>query len=212
MKPSNQPLFETQIAVEPKLFKSVSIAESVSLYGPEALSDAQVIQALLSHSKPGRAESLLQQAGSLGRLASMGPSELQGLGLSKTEMARFAVLQEVHRRSTRSFDRPRISSPRSAGEYLLPKVQGWTEERFGMLALNAKGDLLADRVLAHGTATACLISPQEFFREALRFGATTALAWHNHPSGDPTPSREDLALTHRLRCQFHKPMIIPRSR
>lgn len=81
-----------------------------------------------------------------------------------------------------SFDRPRISSPRAAGTYLLPKDQGWTEERFGMLALNAKGDLIADRILAHGTATVCLISPREFSREALRFGTTSALAWHNHPS------------------------------
>ena len=130
----------------------------------------------------------------------MGPSELQALGLTSPETARFAVLQEVQRRSSRSVERPRISSPRTAGTYLLPKAQGWTEERFGMLALNAKGDLIADRVLAHGTATACLISPREFFREALRYGATTALAWHNHPSGDPTPSREDCALTTRLRA------------
>ncbi len=50
----------------------------------------------------------------------------------------------------------------------------------------------------HPTAT--LVSPREFFREALRYGATSALAWHNHPSGDPTPSREDIALTGRLRA------------
>lgn len=198
MKPSNTPLIDLQSAPAAQPLKSLPIAESVSLYGPETLSDAQIIEALLSRTKPGRAESILQQAGSLGRLAALGPSELQDLGLSKAEMARFAVLQEVQRRSTRSFDRPRISSPRAAGEYLLPKVQGWTEERFGMLALNAKGDLIADRVLAHGTATACLISPREFFREALRFGATSAVAWHNHPSGDPAPSREDCALTNRL--------------
>lgn len=199
MKPSNQPLFEAQSNREIQPLKAIPIAESVSLYGPEALSDAQIIEALLSRTNPGRAEGILQQAGSLGRLAALGPSELQGLGLSKAEMARFAVLQEVQRRSTRSFERPRISSPRAAGEYLLPKVQGWTEERFGMLALNAKGDLIADRLLAHGTATACLISPREFFREALRFGATSVVAWHNHPSGDPTPSREDIQLTNRLR-------------
>lgn len=58
---------------------------------------------------------------------------------------------------------------------------------------------LADRILNQGTSTATLVSPREFFREALRFGATTALAWHNHPSGDPEPSREDRALTTRLR-------------
>jgi len=200
MTPSSLPLFDQQVLPGSPSSKSFPVAESVAMYGPEALSDAQIIEAMLNRARPGRAESILSQAESLGRLVAMGPAELHNLGLTKAEMARFAILQEVHRRSTRGgFDRPRISSPRSAGTYLLPKVQGWTEERFGMLALNAKGDLLADRVLAHGTATACLISPREFFREALRFGATTALAWHNHPSGDPTPSREDMALTTRLR-------------
>lgn len=199
MTHSNLPRFDQPQAVAPKQFKSFPVAETVALYGPESLSDSQIIEAMLNRAHPGRAEKILRQVESLGRLVVLGPAELQNLGLTKAEMARFAILQEVQRRSTRSSERPRITSPRAAGEYLLPKVQGWTEERFGMLALNAKGDLLADRVLAHGTATACLISPREFFREALRFGATSALAWHNHPSGDPTPSREDMALTTRLR-------------
>ena len=68
-----------------------------------------------------------------------------------------------------------------------------------MLALNAKGELLADREISRGTATGTLVSPREFFREALRYGAVLALAWHNHPSGDPTPSMEDCILTKRLR-------------
>jgi DNA repair protein RadC len=115
-------------------------------------------------------------------------------------MARFGVLQEVYRRSQRSTERPRITSPRAAGTYLLPRCTGWTEERFGLLALSAKGDLLAERILSQGTATATLVSPREFYREALRYGAVSALAFHNHPSGDPTPSREDCALTTRLRA------------
>jgi DNA repair protein RadC len=199
MTASSLPLFDAQPFQAPT--RPFPVAETVALYGPEALSDAQIIEAMLNRVRPGRAELVLQQAGSMARLVSMGPSELQALGLTKAEMARFAILQEVHRRSTRGgFDRPKIASPRAAGAYLLPKVQGWTEERFGMLALGAKGDLLADRTLSQGTATATLISPREFFREALRFGATSALAWHNHPSSDPTPSREDVALTGRLRA------------
>ena len=94
----------------------------------------------------------------------------------------------------------RITSPRAAGDYLLPRCQGLGEERFGLLALNAKGELLAERVMSQGTATGTLVSPREFFREALRYGATSALAYHNHPSGDPAPSREDTQLTHRLRA------------
>ncbi len=198
MDPINTSLFGLTSTTQ-KPSRLPSIAETVSLYGPESLSDVQIIQALLSRAGLGRADNILRAAGSLGRLMSMGPAELQAMSLSKSEMARFAVLREFQHRSTRSPERPRITSPRAAGDYLLPKVQGWTEERFGMLALNAKGELLADRVLAQGTATACLISPREFFREALRFGATTALAWHNHPSGDPNPSRVDCALTSRLR-------------
>ena len=183
----------------PSPTKTLPVAETVARYGPETLSDAQIVEALLNRPRPGRSEEILNQAGTLARLAAMGPGELKTLGLTQAEAARFAILAEVQRRSSRVCDRPRITSPRAAGTYLLPKVQGWTEERFGMLALNAKGELIADRILAHGTATACLISPREFFREALRFGATSALAWHNHPSGDPTPSREDGALTKRLR-------------
>jgi DNA repair protein RadC len=198
MTTSNLPLF-SQPSDSISQSRAFPLAETVALYGPESLSDAQIIEAMLNRVRPGRAEEILHQVESLGRLVTLGPAELQALGLTKVEMARFAVLQEMQRRSTRSFERPRITSPRAAGSYLLPKVQGWTEERFGMLALNAKGELLADRILSQGTATATLISPREFFREALRFGATTALAWHNHPSGDPTPSREDCALTTRLR-------------
>jgi len=198
MSPDSHPFF-TRKTLKASCPKPVPVAENVALYGPESLSDAQIIEAMLTRSFPGRAEEVLQRAESLGRLVDMGLAELKALGMSKAEIARFAVLQEVHRRSTRNFERPRIASPRAAGAYLLPKVQGWTEERFGILCLNAKGDLIADRILAHGTATACLISPREFFREALRFSAISALAWHNHPSGDPTPSREDVQLTNRLR-------------
>ncbi len=175
------------------------VSETLAMYGPEALSDAQIIEAMLTRTRAGRAETMLAQAGSLARMTAMGPAELQAIGLTRVEMARFAILQEVQRRSQRSVERPRISSPRAAGAYLLPRCTGWTEERFGLLSLNAKGELLAERILSQGTATATLISPREFFREALRYGATTALAFHNHPSGDPTPSREDCALTKRLR-------------
>ena len=200
MTSSNLPLFDQLITAAPSQPKCFPVAETVALYGPEFLSDSQIIEAMLNRVRPGRAEKILCQVESLGSLVAMGPAELQVLGLTKAEMARFAVLQEVQRRSSRRSERPRITSPRAAGTYLLPKVQGWTEERFGILALNAKGELQADRILSQGTATATLISPREFFREALRFGATTALAWHNHPSGDPTPSREDMALTTRLRA------------
>ncbi len=147
------------------------------------------------------AQRTLACTGGLGQLLSLGLDDWRaqpGIGPAKACQLWAAV--ELARRTQRRAERPRIASPRSAADYLLPRCRGWTEERFGLLALNTKGELLAERILSQGTATATLVSPREFFREALRYGASTALAYHNHPSGDPTPSREDVQLTRRLQA------------
>ena len=89
MTPFSLPLFPT--ASIHATAKAFPVAESVALYGPESLSDAQIIEAMLNRVRPGRADQILQQAGSMSRLVAMGPSELQALGLSKAEMARFAI-------------------------------------------------------------------------------------------------------------------------
>ena len=167
----------------------------------EGLADAELLALLWGTGRRGQSAVELAQA-VLGRTG--GIAGLLGLGftdwLEQPGLGPAKAATELARRGQRSAERPRITSPRAAGAYLLPRCQGWTEERFGLLALNAKGDLLAERILSQGTATATLISPREFFREALRYGATTALAYHNHPSGDPTPSREDTQLTRRLQA------------
>lgn len=172
----------------------------------EHLSEAELLALLWGSGQKGRSalelgHDLLSQTGGLSNLLSLGLhqwTELPGIGEAKA--CQLWAVVELGRRGKRTPDRLRITSPRCAGDYLLPRCSGWTEERFGLLALGAKGDLLAERILSQGTATATLISPREFFREALRYGASSALAWHNHPSGDPTPSREDIQLTRRLQA------------
>jgi DNA repair protein RadC len=172
----------------------------------EHLSEAELLALLWGSGHKGRsavelAQDLLGRCGGLAGLMAAGLQDLRDLpGIGPAKAAQLWAAQELCRRSQRRSERPRITSPRAAGAYLLPRCQGWTEERFGLLALNAKGELLAERILSQGTATATLISPREFFREALRYGATTALAFHNHPSGDASPSREDIQLTRRLRA------------
>lgn len=177
------------------------VLERAAAYGVDHLSDAQLVGLLLSHKAEDRADPLLNRAGGMGGLLRLGPAELRELGLTEREAIRVGVIPELLRRVHHgAAERPCITSPRAAGAYLLPRCIGLTEECFGLLALNAKGVLLAERTLSKGTATATLISPREFFREALRCGATSAIAWHNHPSGDPAPSQEDLMLTRRLRA------------
>ncbi|HEY3401488.1 MAG TPA: DNA repair protein RadC [Geothrix sp.] len=172
----------------------------------EALADADLLALLWGTGLRGQsavelAQAVLGRTGGLAGLLTLGLNDwLDQPGLGPAKAGQLWAALELSRRAQRGSDRLRITSPRAAGSYLLPRCQGWTEERFGLLALNAKGDLLAERILSQGTATATLISPREFFREALRYGASTALAFHNHPSGDPTPSREDIQLTRRLQA------------
>lgn len=185
-------------APKPNQNKPITVAEAAALFGADALSDHQLLEILFAKDSPVAPLELLDQVGTLQALIAMGPMELRALGVTPEDAARIEVLGEIQRRSTRTV-RARVANPRMAGAYLLPKASGLTAERFGILCLNARNEVIADRILSQGTATATLISPREIFREALRYGATTVLAWHNHPSGDPTPSREDLALTARLR-------------
>jgi DNA repair protein RadC len=87
----------------------------------------------------------------------------------------------------------------AAGAYLLDRSHGWTEERIGLMALNARGDLLATRILVQGPKVPP-IDPKDFFREALRYGATMVIAFLNHTDGDPTPTRDDTQLARRLQA------------
>jgi DNA repair protein RadC len=172
----------------------------------EELSEADLLALLWGSGQRGRsavelAQEILSRSGGLSGVMGLGLQEWIGMpGLGPARACQLWAAQELCRRCQRGAAKPRITSPRNAGSYLMTRCQGWTEERFGLLALNAKGDLLAERILSQGTSTGTLISPREFFREALRYGATSALAFHNHPSGDPSPSREDVQLTHRLRA------------
>ena len=89
-------------------------------------------------------------------------------------------------------------SARDIALFLLPQFGAAPVERFGIMLLDTRHRLIRTRLLSLGTLDASLVSPREVFREALLTGAAAIVAFHNHPSGDPTPSEEDIALTRRL--------------
>ncbi|BDU76184.1 JAB domain-containing protein [Mesoterricola sediminis] len=175
----------------------------------DELGDAEVLALLWGTGTRGLgavdlAHALLARHGGLKGLLGLGPREwaaCEGLGPAKAGQLWAAV--ELGRRLNRGPGPLRLGSPQAAGAYLLDRCAGWAEERFGLLALNVKGVLLADRILSQGTASATLVSPREFYREALRFGAVSAIGFHNHPSGEPQPSHEDRRLTRALREAGH---------
>jgi len=171
----------------------------------EELGDAELLALLWGSGLKGRsamdvAHELLAGHGGLAGLLGLGVKEWAALkGLGNARACQLWAALELGRRRGLGGALPRLNSPQAVGAHLLPRCLGWTEERFGLLALNTRNELLAERILSQGTATATLVTPREFYREALKFGAVRAVAFHNHPSGDPTPSGEDRHLTCRLR-------------
>jgi len=173
-------------------------------YGDE-LSDAELLALIWGSGRKGRSiveigQEILSITGGLSGLMSLGLRELSELpSVGPARAGQLWAAQEIARRSNRSHLKIKMSTPRAAGNYLLSRCAGWTEEHFGLLALNSKSELIAERLLSKGTAVGTMVTPREFYREALKYGALTVIAYHNHPSGTVEPSNEDRLLTDKLR-------------
>ena len=95
-------------------------------------------------------------------------------------------------------DRVQFDGPEDVAAYLVPQYGSRSVEHFGIVLLDTKHRVLRTRVLSVGTLDASLVHPREVFREATLGGAAAIVLFHNHPSGDPVPSSDDVALTTRL--------------
>jgi DNA repair protein RadC len=95
-------------------------------------------------------------------------------------------------------DRLQVVTPRDAAEFLVPQFGTRPVEQFGVVLLDTKHRVLRTTVLSVGTLDASIVHPREVFRAAASAGAAALVLFHNHPSGDPTPSDDDIALTRRL--------------
>jgi DNA repair protein RadC len=91
-----------------------------------------------------------------------------------------------------------VTSPRVVAELLLPQYGNRTVEQFGVVLLDTKRRVLRITVVSVGTLDSSIVHPREIFREATAAGAAALVLFHNHPSGDPEPSTEDVQLTRRL--------------
>ena len=146
----------------------------------------------------------LEQA--LGRMGLVGLSRADAVhlaretGLCPDSCERLAALFEVGRlveaeRWTRSDS---VRSPSGVYRLLAPRVRGLERETFFVLLLDGRHRLLASERVSEGTLTTSLVHPREVFRTAIRSSAAAVVVAHNHPSGDPEPSRQDLEVTRRL--------------
>jgi len=178
--------------------------ERLARHGSSALSNRELVAILLGTGARGAsaldvAEGLLDSG--LRGLAGRSLPDLTGeRGLGRAKAARVLAALELGARLA-SEGRPGGGAFRTAadaGRFLLPRYGARPVETFGLLALDVRHRLKREVVVSTGCLTSSLVHPREVFQEAVVARAAALVLFHNHPSGDPEPSSEDLALTRRL--------------
>jgi DNA repair protein RadC len=177
--------------------------ERLAMRGPGGLSAAELIAVVWGTGSAGRsaldlAEEALARHASVGALARASDAELAGIpGVGCAKAARLAAAFELGRRSVADWPAGSwtIRSPRDVADRLMVEMGRLEREELRVLSLNAKNVVQRVSHVYMGNVSASLVRVGELFRDAVRLDASGVVLVHNHPSGDPTPSPDDLHLT-----------------
>lgn len=170
-------------------------------YGANVLSDAELLTILVGRNDRRAADAVLEQCGAVQTLPHESAHDLARIdGMTALRAAVVAAAVELGRRTLTqpAPERPRLGSPREVASFLLPHHGAYPVEKFGIVSMNAKHRVLRTTILSSGVIDASLVHPALVFRTAAAHRATAVVLFHNHPSGDPSPSGDDIALTARL--------------
>ena len=194
--------------------------------GAEALADYEVLEVLLFAAKPRGdtkplAKALIRQFGTLGEVLSASPDELKTVdGIGEAAVASISVVREAARRlaAAQIANKPLLSSFDALLDYCRIHVSYAKIEEFHLLFLDTKNRLLKHERQGVGTVDQAPVYVREVLRRALELGASNIIMLHNHPSGDPTPSRADIEITNRvieagqpLGVKVHDHLVIGKS-
>ncbi len=169
--------------------------------GARPLADAELLSCLLTGITLRDARRLLTDAGGLQRLAALLPGDLRRHPrLSPSRQVRLLAALELGRRTTLVPDgrAPCFLQPQTVADYLLARYGNAAVEEFGVLLLDSRGCLRKAEIIATGTCDRVTVEARDVFRAALIHRATRVIVFHNHPSGNPTPSASDRRLTRTL--------------
>lgn len=174
--------------------------------GPEALDDEELLAIVLGTGSAGKpvmetAHELLMEGGLTG-LFTKSADQLRAMtkGLGAAKATRVEAVLAIAARVTRDSlsKKSLLGDPATVGRYLVERLLNRKEEVLGGLFLDSKNRLVKDAETFHGTVSNAAVAPAPLFRLAILAGAAGVILYHNHPSGDPEPSPEDLATTKRF--------------
>lgn len=173
--------------------------------GGRSLSDGELLAVLLRTGRPGQsalemARELLDERGGLGGLLASDRAALRRRGLGDAKIATLLAACELGRRLARARVTARdvFDHPAAVASYLSIRYASSDQEVLGALYLDGGNRLIAESDIFRGTLARASVEPRPILKEGLLRSATGMVVFHNHPSGDPTPSAEDVEFTRRL--------------
>jgi DNA repair protein RadC len=180
--------------------------EKLERLGPSGLGDNELIALVLGSGSResdalALANRLLQEAGGLHGLTRVGGNDLRRVhGIGRARAAQVLAAVELGRRTLvrDRLDRPLLTSPGQLAAYLLPEYGSRAVEQFGLVMLDTRHRLMRTKIVSVGSLDTTTVHPREVFREAVSGRAAAVVLFHNHPSGDPMPSPDDVILTTRM--------------
>ena len=179
--------------------------EKLARVGAAGLGDTELLALVLGQGRRGQsalvlAAALLARAGGVAGLPAVMLDDLrQEAGIGVARAAQVVAAIELGRRTLcPAPPRRRFLRPRECAEWLLPQFGGRPVEQVGVVLLDARRGVMAARIVSSGSLDATPADPRAIFREAILARAAGVVVFHNHPSGDPTPSTEDVKVTRRL--------------
>ncbi len=180
--------------------------ERLERQGPQSLSNPELLAILLGTGAPGLnavqlAQELLDEFGGLPGLHKAEHDDLvKTRGIGPAKAAQLGAAVELGRRLAVSVpeDRPAIQSPEQAAELVMYEMGALSQEHLRVLLLDTRNQLIRIAEVYQGSLNTSLIRVGEVFRDAVRANAASVIVVHNHPSGDPSPSAEDVAVTRAM--------------
>lgn len=174
--------------------------ERFKLFGADNLSDAELLALILQKGSKGEnvvdmSNRLLSSYSDLSKLSIKELSSNKGIGDAKA--MQIIALFEFSKRHSFSRVSRIIKSPKDVYEYA-KRLSELDKENFMVIMLDTKNNIIKDEVVSVGTLNSAIVHPREIFKSAIKESANSVILVHNHPSGDPSPSLEDLEITQRL--------------
>jgi len=174
--------------------------------GGDAFLDYELLEYVLTLAIPRRdtkplAKKLLEEFGDLPTLLAASPKELdrvEGLGEGAVAALKFVEACAVRSLQRKALARPMLANFDAVVDYLHARLAHELTEEFRVLFLNARNILIRDEALGTGTVNQAPVYPREIVKRALELQASAIILVHNHPSGDPTPSRDDIQMTRNV--------------